>query len=449
MLFALPWLLCQVCEGQTAAVEARVTSVDGPALASGNSRPPRQLFRGELVLPGAEIDTRGGGTLTIGLSDGSVVVVEPGSRIVFKDYRSAASVRDLFNIFIGRVRVIINRVGGRPNPYRIDTPTASIAVRGTDFSVAVDSSGETLVVVYEGQVEVTSLIQPNQRFLVEPGRGVVVRVNQNIRYFTPVAGVAERQVEEKGEHSKEVAQSNPGSPGGRQEESPRNTAGTYQRFIASLVESDQTPFLLRFIAFPDSYLDSFQNPSYATEFHAAEGRAFVIPSLSGSQALEANSSKSSEEPGRPIDYSVSPQVSYFTPIAGGRTVLGGSVAASKSGLQASTPNRKPGTDEPCVRTGIGRHRNHSGLHREFLSYRLIRDCPPVRGGKPDQYWIRNRSGDRPRIAAKSDHAEEKGRHGVQRTCGIPFHRTGNAAESRYFKRHLREPQAWSVLPLWF
>jgi hypothetical protein len=347
---ALIWLLCQVSVGQTTAVEARVSSMSGSVFASGNSVSLHLLVRGDVLSPGDEIDTRGGGTLTVGLSDGSVVIVEPGSRIILKDYQSANSVRELFNILLGRVRVKIDHLGGRPNPYRINSPTASIAVRGTEFSVAVDVPGDTRVIVFEGQVEVTSLSEPNQRILLEPGRGVIVRPNQSILYFTPIVGrdIAQGGVGEGKDHNQENAKNITGEGDG---ESPRNTAGTYQRFIAGLVQSGQTPFQLRFTAFPDSYLDSLSNPAYATEFRAAEGRIFVIPSFSGSRSLEASSADLASATGRPIDYSLSPQVSFFAPLPGGRTVMGGSVAASRSGSQSFAFDEATGLAGPLFGSG--------------------------------------------------------------------------------------------------
>src|SRR6202011_604614 len=108
--------------------------------------------RGDVLAPGEEIDTRGGGHATIELTDGSLVVVRPGSRIVLKDFRTANSLRELFDILLGQVRVKINHFGGKPNPYRVNSPTASIAVRGTEFSIAVSASGDTKVVVYDGLV---------------------------------------------------------------------------------------------------------------------------------------------------------------------------------------------------------------------------------------------------------------------------------------------------------
>lgn len=132
------------------AVEARIASVSGRAVLSGNARPGSNLVRGVVVTPGDVIDTRAGGRVTIQLTDGSLVIVQPGSVVVFQDYRNAGSLRELLKITVGRVRVKINHFGGRPNPYRVNSPTASIAVQGTEFSVAVSAAGDTEVVVYEG-----------------------------------------------------------------------------------------------------------------------------------------------------------------------------------------------------------------------------------------------------------------------------------------------------------
>src|SRR2546430_2766444 len=48
----------------------------------------------------------------------------------------------------------------------------------------------------------------------------------------------------------------------RTEDSQRTAAGIYERYFDSIVESGETPLLSRFTAFPDSYFDSIDNPSY-------------------------------------------------------------------------------------------------------------------------------------------------------------------------------------------
>src|SRR5262245_7870029 len=72
------------------AVDARVASVNGTALRR-NSQRAFTLARGDSLTPGDEVDTRGGGRVVIELTDGSVVVIHPNSRIVMSNYRAAAS----------------------------------------------------------------------------------------------------------------------------------------------------------------------------------------------------------------------------------------------------------------------------------------------------------------------------------------------------------------------
>src|SRR5260370_7154314 len=106
------------------------------------------------------MDTRGGGRVVIDLSDGSMVVVSPESIVTLKDYRAAASLRELFGIALGMVRVKINHFAGKPNPYRMNSPTASIAGRGTEFTIESDAEGTTPLVVFDAPVTTTTLTAP-------------------------------------------------------------------------------------------------------------------------------------------------------------------------------------------------------------------------------------------------------------------------------------------------
>ena len=307
---------------QATPVEARISSVNGSALLLDGTPTPSAAKRGDVLQPGQEIDTRGGGHLTIELSDGSLVIVAPGSRILLKDFRAARNLRELLDVLLGRVRVKINHFGSRPNPYRINSPTASIAVRGTEFSVIVEQTSETEVIVYDGLVEVASLTDPQDAVLVHPGRGVIVRPNHPIYFILP----------------------NPGSEiGGAADpddifdvDTPQNPAGMYDRFIENLVGTQQSPHFLRFAAFPDSFMDGLENPAYATEFSAPEGRAFLFPSFRRSQNLGPLQATFLPNSGESIDYSLSPQVAFFSPLQGYRTSIGGSMAAFRSGVQSVT-----------------------------------------------------------------------------------------------------------------
>src|ERR1700693_2050986 len=131
----------------------------------------------------------------------------------------------------GSVRVKINHFAGRPNPYRINSPTASIAVRGTDFSITVDSRGDTQVMVYEGAVEVTSLIDPAQSVVIEAGRGVLLVPGQGFQLFNVLSGheIAEQN---QGNGRGSSASSTDSRVGQMDGDSTRNIASIYEQYIA-------------------------------------------------------------------------------------------------------------------------------------------------------------------------------------------------------------------------
>jgi hypothetical protein len=330
--------MANVARAQVDIVEARIASITGTVLLTNGSERPAPAKRGDVLTPGEEIDTRGGGHATIELTDGSLVVVRPGSRILLKDFRTASSLRELFDILLGQVRVKIKHFGGKPNPYRVNSPTASIAVRGTEFSVAVNGVGDTEVLVYDGFVEVTSLSNPEDKILVHPGQGVIVRPNQDIHRFAYPPGEeigGPRDSQEPGNSDQDQG-SNTGSDVQQSENaiSPRTSAGIYDRFVENVVAARQGPLYLRFTAYPDSFLDSLENPAYATEFSAPAGRFFMLPSFRGSQSVNGTAAAFFSNPGTSVDYSLSPQGSFFTPLPDQRTSIGGGVALFGSGNQS-------------------------------------------------------------------------------------------------------------------
>ena len=95
-------------------------------------------------------------------------------------------------------------------------------------------------------------------------------------------------------------------------------------------------------AFP-GHLDSLENPAYATGFHSAEGRIFILPTFRGTRTLQEYQSAFGPSGGLPSDYSFSPQVSFFAPA--GKFTFGGSASLSRVGdtSVSSTPQFAPGT----------------------------------------------------------------------------------------------------------
>ncbi|MGH9838286.1 MAG: FecR family protein [Blastocatellia bacterium] len=109
--------------------------------------------------PGDTIVTGKSGRLVLGLSDGSQAVIAPKTTVVIQNL--SRSPRTLFQIFKGKTRIQIEKLGGQPNPYRVNTPTAVIAVRGTIFDVLVEED-QTQVFVHEGEVAVANLASPDK-----------------------------------------------------------------------------------------------------------------------------------------------------------------------------------------------------------------------------------------------------------------------------------------------
>lgn len=336
---------------QSAAVEARVSSVSGSATISGNGQNGARLARGVILALGHEIDTRGGGRVVIDLSDGSQVVVLPGSRLVVGDYRSAGSLRELLQITLGRIRVKINRFKNKPNPYRIKSPTASIAVRGTEFEVAVESSGETRVVVSEGAVEVSSLRDSANSLLAEPGRNVVVRPDFTIDFFVP--GITTKNT---GSNNRSVAGN----------ERITEAANVYSRFAQNVIQNGETASPSRFTAFADAHLDSLDNPAYAAAFDSPEGRIYFAPSFSDASEGEATASRSN-----PVDYSLGLQGTVFVPIKRFRAVVGASGSFVANGLQSLGGGRSVLPDGSLLSDGLNARAALSTTNNKFFNGSLI------------------------------------------------------------------------------
>jgi FecR protein len=179
-------------EGQ---VEIRRQSSDQPKIQTIAFKVEDELSVGDTIITGRN------GRLVLGLSDGSQAVIAPQTTVLIRDL--SLSPRTLFNVIHGKTRIQIEKLGGRPNPYRVNTPTAVIAVRGTIFDVLVEED-ETQVFVHEGEVAVNNKVLPDQqvflfagqmtRVLMErlpnlpgpfkPGRNnVIFKVGRNDRLF--------------------------------------------------------------------------------------------------------------------------------------------------------------------------------------------------------------------------------------------------------------------------
>jgi len=138
----------------------------------------------QVVHVGDQIRTLPGGTLTLVLPDSSYMVITENSTVTVQDFW-ATDYRSLVNVLVGKVRFYIQRIGGKPNPYRVQTPTALIAVRGTTFEVTSYGPKLTEVSCLEGRVAVETIGVPNREVILEPGMHTMV--HPGAPPLTPVA----------------------------------------------------------------------------------------------------------------------------------------------------------------------------------------------------------------------------------------------------------------------
>jgi hypothetical protein len=190
MFSRICFTLCLICTSALALSSDRVTAQDFVSAkvlasegqveihreASGKLRVQNVAFKVDDELrAGDTIITGKNGKLVLGLSDGSQAVIAPKTTVIIKDL--SQSPRTLFQMIKGKTRIQIEKLGGQPNPYRVNTPTAVIAVRGTIFDVLVEED-ETQVFLHEGEVAVINQTLPDQSVFLTAGLMTRVRLQR-------------------------------------------------------------------------------------------------------------------------------------------------------------------------------------------------------------------------------------------------------------------------------
>ncbi len=323
------WILPATLRAQGAPVRAWVSSVERDAQLSRAGRGPFAIRRGEQLEADDVITTGAGASVVIALSDGSQVVVFANSSVTLKNFRTPHSMRELLDITLGRVRVKIRHLGKQPNPYRVNSPAASIAVRGTGFLVDVQPGGETRVAVSEGLVEVASLADPSEKRLVAAGQQVIVAMRGRIGMALPGPG---SEI-----NGRARLASNP----------VQDLAAAYQRSVEAVAQNSIETQPALFAAFADAHLDSLENPAYAADFRQAQGRLLLLPSIRRTDRLVVTSGGVPVQ-GFPInghphrfDYTFTPQFTFFAPVPNSRFTLGGGITAVRTSLHALTLYEAP------------------------------------------------------------------------------------------------------------
>lgn len=141
---------------RTDPVTATVSQVQGEV--SGERGP---LEAGAQIGSGAEIVTGQNGSTTIELSDGSLLTLQPGSRLSVESLNVIHGTKQQdaqLRLHKGRVEAQVDKQRGPAARFRVLTPTAAVGIRGTRFRVGTEEPGAppgtTRTEVTEGAVGV-------------------------------------------------------------------------------------------------------------------------------------------------------------------------------------------------------------------------------------------------------------------------------------------------------
>jgi ferric-dicitrate binding protein FerR (iron transport regulator) len=158
------------------------------------------------ILPSDEIVTDAGGGLTITLVNGSRLTLGESTSIVIDESIVTADQRSksVIHLLVGQLRSVVAALGATSGDFKVHTPNAIAAARGTDFEVDFIEGKPcpqqpscrryTTVGVYQGTVEVTNPTSPPGASSVE----VTAGYQTNVPCDTPPSSMAPWGIEELG-----------------------------------------------------------------------------------------------------------------------------------------------------------------------------------------------------------------------------------------------------------
>lgn len=137
-------LLLGSCHFAQAQNAGEVEFMRGVGFAQTPGQTPRTLGKGLNLQEGDRLTTADGATAVVKLQDGTRMTVRPGSEMVLTQFKYKADAQDnsmVINMLRGGLRTITGLIAkSSPNAARIQTNTATIGIRGTDFDARICSA---------------------------------------------------------------------------------------------------------------------------------------------------------------------------------------------------------------------------------------------------------------------------------------------------------------------
>lgn len=128
----------------TQAAEAHagfLKSVQGTVHLTSPSGARRVAKSGDAVALIDRIETEADSGVSLVLRDGTVMVVGPSSRLDLKQFDFDSTTHEgslIVSLLRGSLRMVTGLLGKKPEAIQVDTQTATIGIRGTDFIVTAD-----------------------------------------------------------------------------------------------------------------------------------------------------------------------------------------------------------------------------------------------------------------------------------------------------------------------
>lgn len=154
-------------------IEARVLAWRGDVRIMRAGR-PAQVAVDAVVQEGDAIETGANAFLSLGLPDDSIVALPSQSQLRvarMRRYAMGDAVERQFDVVAGRARAVVTPLRKADDQFRVVTPSAVSAVRGTELRVAYDpKAARGATEVLDGHVAVAG---GARSVMVDAGRGVV------------------------------------------------------------------------------------------------------------------------------------------------------------------------------------------------------------------------------------------------------------------------------------
>ncbi|MFT0546602.1 FecR domain-containing protein [Allopusillimonas ginsengisoli] len=154
---------------------ATVRFTSGLVTATANSQPSHPISKDDDIQNASRIDTAANGRVQMRFTDGGLVSLMPDSTFSVDDYAYEEGSDDgslVFGLLRGGLRTMTGAIGKtRHEGYQLDTPVATLGIRGTQFTVVLNPPGTMRVHVGEGKVVITN---SSGTLEVPAGRNAVV-----------------------------------------------------------------------------------------------------------------------------------------------------------------------------------------------------------------------------------------------------------------------------------